>query len=137
MSWTLQNTPISHQMEGVSQKQQYLGRCRSNPCTRSHQTLSLKQSPQKDKRTTPLTLKTPFSNLTIIYISLAPLPTNPVLLPHYQHLKEFFQSLFCSYPYLTHKFHKYNISWKCNYATWSHSVKHQCFCKERYCHYHT
>jgi len=84
-----------------------------------------------------LASKSPFPNLAIIYISLAPLPTNPVLLPDYQDSKKFFKSLFCIYPYSTHKFHKFNASWKWNYATWPHSVEHQHFCKEVYCHYHT
>ena len=85
---------------------------------------------------TTLRRKTPSSNLAIIYISLAPLPLNPVLPDDYQDSKKFFASLFRSYPYSTHKFHKYNTRWKRNYATWGHSLEHKYFCTKRYCRYH-
>src|SRR6266850_621098 len=61
---------------------------------------------------TPLASKSPSPNLAIIYISLAPLPTNPVLPDDYQDSKNFFKSLFRPPPYTLHKFHEFNTSWK-------------------------
>src|SRR6266850_1716526 len=74
--------------------------------------------------------------LTIIYVPLAPLTINPTLPADYKDSKVFFRSLFRSSPYSTHKFHKFNPHWKCNYATWAHSLEHKYFCREVYCHYH-
>ena len=74
--------------------------------------------------------------LAIIYVSLAPLPINPMLPTNYKDSKAFFHYLFCSSPYSTHKFHKFDPHWKCNYATWTHSLEHKCFCREVYCRYH-
>jgi len=74
--------------------------------------------------------------LAIIYVSLAPLPVNPVLPADYEDSKVFFQSLFRIAPFSTHKFHKFDPCWKRNYVTWPHSLEHHTFCKEEYCRYH-
>src|SRR6267142_2573387 len=108
-------------MERISRKQQYLGKCRSNPCTRPHQTLSQREPSPEDKRTTPLASKFPSSNLAIIYISLAPLPTNPILPADYKDSTKYFKSLFHPPPFSTHKFNEFDANWKRNYATWGHS----------------
>src|SRR6267142_2400024 len=124
-------------MERIPRKRQYLGKCRSNSCARPHQTLSQRQPSLEDKRTTPFASKSPSFNLAIIYISLAPLPTNPILPADYQDSTKFFKSLFRLPPFLTHKFNEFDAHWKRNYATWSHSLEHSHFCKEAYCRYHT
>src|SRR6267142_6124930 len=124
-------------MERIPRKRQYLGRRRSNPCAQPHQTLSQREPSPKDKRTTHFASKSPSSNLAIIYISLAPLPTNPALPPDYKDSTQYFKSLFCPPPFLTHKFNKFDACWKQNYATWGHSLEHSHFCKEAYCCYHT
>src|SRR6267142_986372 len=124
-------------MERIPRKRQYLGRLRSNSCPRSHQTLSQRKPPPKDKRTTPLASKSLSSNLAIIQISLAPLPTKPILPAHYQDSVQFFKSLFRSSSYSTHKFHEFDPRWKQNYTTWGHALEHSHFCKEVYCRYHT
>src|SRR6267142_6319296 len=124
-------------MERISRKRQYLGRCRSNPRARPHQTLSQGKPPPKHKRTTPFASKSPSPNLAIIQIPLTPLPTKPILPADYQDSVKFFKSLFRSSSYSTHKFHKFDPRWKRNYATWSHALEHSHFCKEVYCRYHT
>src|SRR6267142_167518 len=124
-------------MEGIPRKRQHLGRRRSNPCARPHQTLSQRKPSPEDKRVTPFTSKSPSSNLAIIYISLTPLPTNPTLPSDYQDSTKFFKSLFHSPPFSTHKFNKFDARWKQNYTTWGHSLEHSHFCKEVYCRYHT
>ena len=85
----------------------------------------------------PFASKSPSSNLAIIQISLAPLPTDPILPPDYQDSTDFFKTLFHSPPFSTHKFNEFDARWKRNYATWGHSLKHSHFCKEAYCRYHT
>src|SRR6267142_3580334 len=124
-------------MERISRKRQYLGRRRSNPCARPHQTLSQRKPSPEDKRATSLASKSPSSNLAIIYISLALLPTNPILPADYQDSATYFKSLFRAPPFLTHKFNEFDARWKRNYATWGHSLEHSHFCKEAYCCYHT
>src|SRR6267142_4087330 len=124
-------------MERISRKRQYLGRRRSNPHPRSHQTLSQRKPPPKDKRATSFASKSPSSNLAIIQISLAPLPTKPILPDNYQNSVQFFKSLFRSPSYSTHKFHEFDPRWKRNYTTWGHALEHSHFCKEAYCRYHT
>src|SRR5882672_4299339 len=104
-------------MERIPQKQQYLGRHQSNPCARPHQTLSQRQPSPEDKRATPFASKSPSSNLAIIHISLAPLPTNPILPTEYQDSVQYFKSLFHSSSYSTHKFHEFDPRWKRNYTT--------------------
>src|SRR6266850_5692005 len=99
-------------MERISRKRQYLGRRRSNPRPRPHQTLSQRKSPPKHKRTTPFASKSPSPKLAIIQISLAPLPVNPILPSDYQDSREFFKTLFRPPPFTLHKFHKFNASWK-------------------------
>src|SRR6266850_3023832 len=112
MSWMNQNTPIPYQMERISRKRQYLGRRQSNPCARPHQTLSQGEPSPDDKGTTPLTSKSPSSNLAIIYISLTPLPTNPNPPPGYKDSTQYFKSLFRSALFSTHKFNEFNARWK-------------------------
>src|SRR6267142_2146253 len=111
-------------MERISRKRQYLGRRRSNPRPRPHQTLSQREPPPKHKRTTSFASKSPSSNLAIIQISLAPLPTKPTLPSNYQDSVQFFKSLFRSSSYSTHKFHEFDPRWKRNYTTWGHALEH-------------
>src|SRR6267142_1566209 len=77
-----------------------------------HSYRPIAKPPPKHKRTTPFASKSPSSNLAIIQISLAPLPTKPILPAHYQDSVEFFKSLFRSSSYSTHKFHEFDPRWK-------------------------
>src|SRR6266850_4167209 len=99
-------------MERIFKEQQHLGARRTIAHTTIVKRISCLPPFGSDKSLTdPTTKLSPFphyhiqsSKLAIIYVSLALLPTNPVLPVNYQNLKVFFRSLFRSYPYLTHKF---------------------------------
>ena len=138
--------PISHQVEGIPQKRQYMGKCYRCPCPQPHKTIPQVPPSLEDKRATPL--PPPFITIPSLYSlqyhpdpASVPLPLSPLLTKYtipidYTPSIEFFRSLFHLHPWLTDKFCKFNPHWKHHYATFQHSLLHWYYCEEERCIYH-